>query len=109
MASDWPTPGGSRCRYCLMSASPAPERLLTRNTGTTSLLRLVLAAVMQSSLDSTTSGTLAAPADLRTEVTVSEIFLSCSSGTMSTLVITTKKGTSRATAIPRCSKMSVSE
>ena len=43
----------------------------------------------------------AAPADLRMEATVSEIFLSCSSGTMFTLVITTKNGTSRATAIPR--------
>merc|ERR1719430_937223 len=92
LASTCPTPGGSRWRNCFTLSNPVPSTLDTQKIGTILFLSWFEAAVIQSSLDLTTRGTLLAPADLRMVATVDRVALSLGAGTMSTLVTTTKKG-----------------
>ena len=86
-----------------MSERPDPDTLDTQNMGTVFFLRLLEAAVMQSSSDLTTRGILLEPAALSVASTASTVLVSLSCEVESILVMTTKNGTSNATAIPRCS------
>lgn len=95
---------GSRFRKVCSIARPSPETFDTRKIGTDLLWTTFFAATTTSSIDCTMVGILRpAPLDLRILEMVAIVSSSTCGGAISILVTTTKAGSARLTAMPRCS------